>query len=152
MKQLSENAAELHYIKMTETPVARLVISLGIPTTISMLITNLYNMADTYFVGTLGETPQGAIGVLFTLQSIIQAFAFMLGHGSGTFVAKKLADKDADKASEYVRACVYRNRACSSCAVYAFSRFDGNDTALRQAVRYVGAYFLPVSNLFFNTQ
>ena len=46
MKQLSENAAELHYIKMTETPVARLVISLGIPTTISMLITNLYNMAD----------------------------------------------------------------------------------------------------------
>ena len=60
MKQATENAAELHYIKMTETPVARLVISLGIPTTISMLITNLYNMADTYFVGRLNDPLQNA--------------------------------------------------------------------------------------------
>ena len=44
--------SELHYKKMTETPVARLIVSLGIPTTISMLITSIYNMADTYFVGT----------------------------------------------------------------------------------------------------
>jgi len=101
------SAADRHYAKMTETPVAKLVITLGIPTTISMLITNLYNMADTYFVGTLGESPQGAIGVLFTLQSIIQAFAFMLGHGSGTFVAKYLADKDRAKASEYVSSAFF---------------------------------------------
>ena len=93
------STAERHYKKMTETPVAKLVIMLGIPTTISMLITNLYNLADTYFVGELGESQQGAIGVLFTLQSIIQAVAFMLGHGSGSFVAKELADKDVDKAS-----------------------------------------------------
>ena len=45
---------DLYYQKMTQTPVAKLVITLGIPTTISMLITNIYNMADTYFVGTLG--------------------------------------------------------------------------------------------------
>ena len=70
------STAERHYKKMTETPVAKLVIMLGIPTTISMLITNLYNLADTYFVGELGESQQGAIGVLFTLQSIIQACAF----------------------------------------------------------------------------
>ena len=44
-----ENA---QYIKMTETPVARLVVALGIPTTISMLVTSIYNMADTAFVGT----------------------------------------------------------------------------------------------------
>ncbi len=144
MKQLSENAAELHYIKMTETPVARLVISLGIPTTISMLITNLYNMADTYFVGTLGETPQGAIGVLFTLQSIIQAFAFMLGHGSGTFVAKKLADKDADKASEYVSSAFFVGGAFGlvftaiGLAVLApFMRFLGStETILPYAKQY----------------
>ena len=51
------------YIKMTETPVSRLIISLGIPTLISMLITSLYNMADTIFVGTLGTSASGAIGV-----------------------------------------------------------------------------------------
>ncbi len=93
---------ELHYKKMTETPVTKLVVTLGIPTTISMLITSVYNMVDTYFVGTLGTSQQGAIGVLFTLQSIIQAFAFMFGHGSGAFVAKELANKDTKRASTYV--------------------------------------------------
>ena len=87
---------------MTETPVSHLIIRLGIPTTISMLITGIYNLADTYFVGTLGESQQAATGILFTLQSIIQAIAFMWGHGSGTFVAKFLADKDTDGASRYV--------------------------------------------------
>ena len=92
---------EAHYRKMTQTPVMKLVIMLGIPTTISMLITNVYNLVDTYFVGTLGESQQGAVGVLFTLQCIIQAFSFMLGHGSGAYVAKALADKDVRQATKY---------------------------------------------------
>ena len=61
------NQSELHYRKMVETPVARLIVSLGIPTTISMLITSIYNMADTYFVGTVGESAQAATGVIYTL-------------------------------------------------------------------------------------
>ena len=101
------NTTERHYKKMTETPVAKLVITLGIPTTVSMLITNIYNMADTYFVGTLGKSAQGAIGILFTLQSIIQAIAFMLGHGSGTYVSKELANKDVNKASRYVSSAFF---------------------------------------------
>ena len=95
------NTVEANYKKMTETPVSKLIITLGIPTTISMLITSIYNLADTYFVGRHGESPQGAIGVLFTLQCIIQAFAFMFGHGSGVFVAKELANKNTEKASVY---------------------------------------------------
>lgn len=98
---------EIYYKKMTETPVTKLVIRLGIPTTIAMLITSIYNLVDTYFVGTLGESAQGAIGILFTLQSIIQAVAFMLGHGSGTFVAKELANKDTKKATAYVSSAFF---------------------------------------------
>ena len=90
------------YDKMTKTPLVKLIVSLGIPTTISMLVTSLYNMADTYFVGTLGESPQAATGILFTLHAIIQAVAFMLGQGSGTMVSKALADRDKEEASEYV--------------------------------------------------
>ena len=102
---MSENAgkdSQAYYDKMTKTPLAKLIITLGIPTTISMLVTSIYNMADTYFVGTLGESAQGATGILFTLQAIIQAVAFMLGQGSGTMVSKALADKDQKEASEYV--------------------------------------------------
>lgn len=100
-------AAELHYKKMTETPLTKLIISLGIPTTISMLVTNIYNMVDTYFVGTLGESPQAATGVLFALQAVIQAIAFMLGQGSGTMVSKALADKDTDEADRYVSSAFF---------------------------------------------
>lgn len=99
--------AEQHYKKMTETPVSRLILNLGIPTTISMLITNIYNMADTYFVGTLGESAQAATGVLFTVQAIMQGIAFMFGHGGGTFIARELADKDTDKATMYISSCFF---------------------------------------------
>ena len=96
---------------MTQTPVQKLIISLGIPTTISMLVTNIYNMADTYFVVGLGESAQGATGILFTLQTIIQAIAFMLGHGSGTFVSKELAEHNPRRASTYVSTAFFTGGA-----------------------------------------
>jgi len=92
---------------MTGTPVHKLIIRLGIPTTVSMLISSIYNIADTYFVGTLGESPQAAVGIILTLQSIIQALAFMIGHGSGTFVAKELANKDAKAAGRYTSSAFF---------------------------------------------
>ncbi len=94
--------ADQHYIKMTQTPVSKLIVNLGIPTTISMLITNIYNMADTYFVGTIGESAQAATGVIFTVQAVMQGIAFMLGHGGGTFIARNLADKNIREASKYI--------------------------------------------------
>lgn len=106
--------ADAYYIKMTKTPVSKLIVMLGIPTTISMLITSIYNMADTYFVGTLGESQQAATGILFTLQAIIQAIAFMLGHGSGSFVAKALADKDTKEASCYVSTAFFTGAAAGT--------------------------------------
>ena len=103
--------AELHYKNMTETPVAKLIVSMGIPTTISMLITNIYNMADTYFVGNVGESAQAATGVMFTLQAVIQGIAYMLGHGSGSHVSKALAEKDVDQATMYVSSAFYAGGA-----------------------------------------
>lgn len=142
-------AAERHYKKMTETPVAKLVIMLGIPTTISMLITNLYNLADTYFVGELGESQQGAIGVLFTLQSIIQAVAFMLGHGSGSFVAKELADKDVDKASNYVSSAFFVGgafglifAAIGLAVLTPFMRFLGSTETILPYARDYGMWVM----------
>ena len=99
--------ADLHYRKMTETPVEKLILQLGIPTTISMLITSIYNMADTYFVGGIGESAQAATGVLFTLQAIIQGIAFMLGQGSGTFISRELANKNTDSASMYASSAFF---------------------------------------------
>lgn len=106
--------SELYYKKMTTTPIPKLIITLGVPTTISMLITNIYNMVDTYFVGTLGESQQAATGILFTLQAVIQAIAFMLGQGSGTMVSKALADQNSEEASEYVSTAFFTGAAAGT--------------------------------------
>ncbi|WP_230974961.1 MATE family efflux transporter [Aminipila luticellarii] len=89
------------YQKMTETPVSRLIITLGIPTTVSMLVTNIYNMVDTYFVGRIGTSASGAVGVVFGLMAVIQAIGFMFGHGSGSIIARKLGEKNVDIASKF---------------------------------------------------
>ena len=90
-----------HYEKMTKWPVSKLVITLGIPTTISILVTNIYNMADTFFVSSLGNSASAAVGVVFGLMAIIQAFGFMFGHGAGSIIARKLGERDAHSASVF---------------------------------------------------
>lgn len=88
-------------IYMTETPLPRLIITLAIPTIISMLITALYNLADTFFVGLIGDaSATGAIGVVFPLMSIMQAVAFMFGHGSGNHMSRALGAGRIDDAKK----------------------------------------------------
>lgn len=100
-ERMSQSAPVNQYEKMTTWPIPKLVITLGIPTTISMLVTNIYNMADTYFVSELGNSASGAVGVVFGLMAIIQAFGFMFGHGAGSIIARKLGQKDAHSASVF---------------------------------------------------
>ena len=83
--------AEQKLIRMTQTPLPRLIVSLSIPTVISMLITSFYNMADTYFVGRIGSaSASGAVGVIAPLMAIMQAVGFMFGHGSGNHMSRVL--------------------------------------------------------------
>ena len=89
------------YDRMTKEPVSKLVLRLGIPTTISMLVTSVYNMADTFFVGKLGNSASGAVGVVFGLMAIIQALGFMFGHGAGSIIARLLGAKEEENATNY---------------------------------------------------
>lgn len=86
---------------MTETPVPRLIFMLGIPTTISMLIANIYNMADSYFVSQVSLSAGGATSIVFGIMSILQAFGFMFGHGAGSYVSRMLGKQENEEASKY---------------------------------------------------
>lgn len=86
------------YKKMTETPVEHLILRMSAPTVVSMLVTNIYNLADTYFVSNIGTSASGAVGIVFALMSILQAVGFMMGHGSGSLISMKLGSKDVNSA------------------------------------------------------
>ena len=81
-------------------PVSRVIPKLAVPTIISMLITNIYNMADTFFVGQIGTTATAAVGVIFPLMSIIQALGFTFGHGSGNYISRKLGQGEVEDAKK----------------------------------------------------
>lgn len=93
MKEVSQ------YEKMTQTRITPLIIRLSIPTIVSMLVTNIYNLVDTAFVGKLGNSASGAVGVVFGYMSIIQAIGFMFGQGAGSIISRLLGQQNEEEAS-----------------------------------------------------
>ncbi len=92
------DSAQNKYLRMTTEPVNKLVCSLAVPTIISMLVTSLYNMADTFFVGQVGTEATAGVGLIFPVMAIIQAFGFYFGQGSGNFISRALGAKKKEEA------------------------------------------------------
>ena len=96
-----ESAGQRQFQKMTQAPVPRLIVTLAIPTIFTMLITAVYNMADTFFVARLGTSAAGAVGIVFAMMAIIQSLGFMIGMGSGSLVSRALGERRQEKADEF---------------------------------------------------
>ncbi len=98
----SSDADRIQFDKMTKAPVEKLILTLGFPSMICILITHIYNLADTFFVGRLGTSASGAVGIVFGIMAILQAFGFMYGQGSGILVSRLLgakAEREANMAA-----------------------------------------------------
>lgn len=107
-----EKSIDNKYRKMIETPIPKLVVALGIPTTVSMLITNVYNMADSYFVSKISLSAGGATGIVFGIMAIIQAFGFMFGHGAGSKISRLLGEQNRQEASKYASTSFFSGAVC----------------------------------------
>lgn len=108
------NTEQQQFLKMTATSVPRLVSTLAAPTILSMLITTFYNLADTFFVSQLGTSAVGAVGIVFSLMSLIQALGFMIGIGCGSKVSRALGQRDRDTAD------------CFASSAFAFALLLGS--------------------------
>ena len=91
---------------MTTTPVPQLILKLSVPTIISMMVTAIYNTADTFFVARVSHDPAvntaatASVGLVFTVMAIIQAFGFFCGHGSGNYLSRMLGADNHKEADE----------------------------------------------------
>jgi len=85
---------------MVSAPVHRLIFTLAIPGIISMVITSIYNITDTYFVSNISTSASGAVGVSYSLMIIMQAIGFTIGHGSGNYISRLLGKKQNEYASK----------------------------------------------------
>ncbi len=101
MKTSHTAESEAQYKRMLETPIPKLVTSLSIPTVIGMLITVIYNTADTFFVSQINKSASAAVGAVYAIMAIIQAMGYGLGVGAGSLISRKLGEKDDASADRY---------------------------------------------------
>lgn len=97
---MSKTQQEQKHHMMINEPIDKLIIKMAIPTVIAMLITSIYNMADTYFVSQLSTAASGAVGVVFPLMTMIQAIGFLFGNGGGSTVSRYLGAKKTEEADQ----------------------------------------------------
>lgn len=88
------------YEYLTQTPVPKLILELSVPTIISMLVTGIYNTADTFFVGKISTQATAAVGLVFSVMAVIQAIGFFAGHGSGNCMSRLLGAGRKKEAEE----------------------------------------------------
>lgn len=92
------------FVRMTTEPVHKLVLKLSVPTIASMLVTALYNLADTFFVSSIGgyagTCAIAAVSVSLSVMALIQALGFFVGQGAANFISRALGRQDVRKASE----------------------------------------------------
>ena len=93
MKKTRDN-----YTFLTQAPVHKVVFTMAIPTIISMLSTSMYNLADTYFVGSINTQSVAAVGVSFAMMAVIQAVGFFNCHGDVNYISRKLGAKEEENA------------------------------------------------------
>lgn len=126
---------------MTTEPVEKLICKLALPTIISMLVTTFYNIADTFFVGTIGggeaeavqaamqTRAQAAVGVVMSLMAIIQAFGFFFGHGSGNYISRALGRHDV-KSAETIASSGFFYAVITGAVILVLGQIFANPLAM----------------------
>ena len=133
---------EEKYRQMVEEPVNRLIPRLAVPTIISMLVTSLYNMADTFFVSQIGTSASGAVGVMFSAMAMIQAVGFTLGMGSGNNISRSLGNQDEEKAGVFAATAFFTAGMIGICFFVFGTLFSRQLVYLLGATRTIAPYAL----------
>lgn len=141
MKEKFENKFD----KMANTPIKKLIVSLAVPTILTMLVSAVYNMADSYFVGKIDTASVASIGIVFSIMTLLQAIGFFLGNGSGIMISTLLGKKDKKTASHYASTAFYTSIICGiilSLSGIFFSKqlallLGATDTTINSASGYL---------------
>ena len=86
------------FIRMTTRPVGRLVTAMAVPSIVSMLVTGIYNLADTFFIGQINTQSVAALGIVFSYMVLVQSVAIFFGQGSGNYISRALGRREVDDA------------------------------------------------------
>ena len=139
------------------TPVPKALVSLGIPIMIGMLINALYNLVDAYFVGGLGESPMGAISIVFPLGQVVVGLGLMFGNGAASYLSRLLGRDDKDTANKVASTALYSSVIIGAILIIIATIFlkpiltllGATDTIMPYALTYARIYIIScIFNVF----
>lgn len=133
MNSAANHEVEEKYMKMTTRPIPGLVVSMAVPTIISMLVNAIYNLADTFFVAKISTDATAAVGVVFALMTFLQAIGFTFGHGSGNYMSRAMGRQDYKAAKTMAATAVY------SALFFGFVIMAAGLIFLEPLCRFMGA-------------
>ena len=133
---------------LTQAPIPRVISTMAVPTIISMMVTSLYNVVDTYFVSQINTQATAAVGVVFTVMTVFLAIGFFFGHGSGNYMAISLGANDRHEAEKmavtglvYALACAVVLAVAALCAMSPLCMALG---ATPTILPYAETYLTPI--------
>lgn len=85
--------------EMLREPIPRLTLKMAVPTIVAFLITSIYNLADTYFVSSLGTNATAAVSVNQSLDQIIMMAGSLLAMGANSYISRLLGARQREHAS-----------------------------------------------------
>ena len=138
-------------------PIPKALVSLGIPIMIGMLINALYNLVDAYFVGGLGESPMGAISIVFPLGQVVVGLGLMFGNGAASYLSRLLGRDDKDTANKVASTALYSSVIIGAILIIIATIFlrpiltllGATDTIMPYALTYARIYIIScIFNVF----
>lgn len=100
---MTENKEEIQNArsnKMLTDPLPKVITTMAIPSIIAFIITSIYNLADTYFVSSLGESATAAVSVNASLDQFIMMAGSMLAVGAASYASRLLGADNKEKANQ----------------------------------------------------
>lgn len=138
-------------------PVPKALMSLGVPIMIGMLINALYNLVDAYFVGGLGESPMGAISIVFPLGQVVVGLGLMFGNGAASYLSRLLGRGDRESANKAASTALYSSVIIGAVIIILATVFiqpiltllGATDTIMPYALTYARIYVIScIFNVF----
>ena len=144
-------------VLLGSAPIPKALMALGVPIMIGMLINALYNLVDAYFVGGLGESPMGAISIVFPLGQVVVGLGLMFGNGAASYLSRLLGQSDRDTANKAASTALYSSVTIGAIIIIFAAIFlqpiltllGATDTIMPYALIYGRIYIIScVFNVF----
>lgn len=129
---------------MRERRILPLILSMSLPMVLSMLVSSLYNIVDSYFVAMISEDAMTALSLVFPLQNLVSSIGVGFGIGVNAVIAYHLGAGEQEKADGAATAGLILSAlhgllllvSCIAAAPFFLSMFTSSEAIIEAGIRY----------------